>query len=195
MDYPKTRKEAMAQGAAHYFTGKPCTRGHIAPRETKGNCTECRKEDHKRTYDARKEYFVEYNKSEAGQAAKKRYYAENKEVVVLKALSRSAEDKRRYKDKHKKANPDYYAADCKHRRRKHRDATPGWLTAEQKRQIRDIYMSARRISKETGEPYVVDHIIPLRHPDVCGLHVPWNLRVMTREANLLKSNKLEGSCP
>jgi 5-methylcytosine-specific restriction endonuclease McrA len=46
------------------------------------------------------------------------------------------------------------------------------------------------LTKATGERYVVDHIIPLSNPDVCGLHVPWNLRVITQEENLKKSNKL-----
>jgi 5-methylcytosine-specific restriction endonuclease McrA len=46
------------------------------------------------------------------------------------------------------------------------------------------------MSQTTGERYVVDHIIPLQGEAVCGLHVPWNLRVITQEENLAKSNKL-----
>jgi 5-methylcytosine-specific restriction endonuclease McrA len=46
------------------------------------------------------------------------------------------------------------------------------------------------LTKLTGERYVVDHIVPLISDEVCGLHVPWNLRVITQEENLRKSNKL-----
>lgn len=42
---PRTRTEANASGAPEYFTGKPCTRGHVAPRKTKGQCTVCLRED------------------------------------------------------------------------------------------------------------------------------------------------------
>lgn len=41
MNYPKTRAAALAAGATHYFTGKPCRSGHVAPRRTKGTCVEC----------------------------------------------------------------------------------------------------------------------------------------------------------
>lgn len=44
---PRTRQQAKGQGAKHYFTGLPCTRGHIGPRATKGTCILCRREDEK----------------------------------------------------------------------------------------------------------------------------------------------------
>lgn len=40
---PRTRQESKDQGAKHYFTGLPCTHGHISPRLAKGTCVACRK--------------------------------------------------------------------------------------------------------------------------------------------------------
>lgn len=40
----------------------------------------------------------------------------------------------------------------------------------------------------TGELHVLDHIIPLNHPRVCGLTVPWNLRVVHWRVNVSKGN-------
>lgn len=41
MDIPKTRAEARALGLKHYFTGKPCSRGHITTRHITGTCVDC----------------------------------------------------------------------------------------------------------------------------------------------------------
>lgn len=38
---PRTRAEAKRSGARKYFTGAPCTHGHVAPRYTKGQCVVC----------------------------------------------------------------------------------------------------------------------------------------------------------
>jgi hypothetical protein len=54
---PKTRAEAKATGAKHYFTGEPCKHGHIALRKTKGACIECLKVEWAQALETRAEYF------------------------------------------------------------------------------------------------------------------------------------------
>ena len=186
MDHPKTRAEAKATGAKLYFTGEPCVRGHIALRKTKGACVECVKEDWAVDNEKRKAK----PKSEAAKAAGKRYYERNKEMVIARAAARPPEEKRRARADYKDRNVDVVRADTSVRKRRHREATPKWLTSEQRLAMRQLYVQARKLTEVTGERYVVDHIVPLRSHEVCGLHVPWNLRVITQEENLKKSNKL-----
>jgi 5-methylcytosine-specific restriction endonuclease McrA len=192
---PKTRQEAKATGAKYYFTGEPCKHGHIAPRKTKGTCVECLKIEWEKANVTRAEYFKAYNQSSAGQEAKRKYYEANKEAVIARANARPVEDRRKHREKYKKQNPDLYKAFNSVRKRRHKNATPDWVTKEQKESIRQLYLEAMRLTRITGERYVVDHIVPLVNPTVCGLHVPWNLRVITQEENLLKSNKLIDTHP
>jgi hypothetical protein len=186
MEYPSDRSTAKSIGAKFYYTGKPCSRGHIALRKTKGACVECMKEDW--ALDNKKR--SEKPKSEAGKAAARRYYEKNKDAVKARANARSKEEVHQYKANHKKRNPEYYKALVSVRKRRHRKATPQWITASQKLSMRQLYLQAMELTKITGERYVVDHVIPLISDEVCGLHVPWNLRVITQEENLKKSNKL-----
>jgi len=192
---PKSRPEAKAIGAKYYYTGEPCKHGHIAPRKTKGSCVECLKVEWEKANVTRAEYFRAYNESEAGKQAKRRYYESNKEQVIARANARPLEERTRHREKYKKQNPDLYKAFNSVRKRRHKNATPPWITQEQKEAIKGLYLHAMRLTKITGERYVVDHIIPLINPTICGLHVPWNLRVITQEENLLKSNKLIDSHP
>jgi hypothetical protein len=185
MDHPKTRKEAQATGAKFYFTGEPCVRGHIALRKTKGACLECVREDWALDNERRKEK----PKSEAAKAAGKRYYEKNKHAVIARAAARPTEEKRRLQAQYKDQHVDATRADTSVRRRRHREATPKWLTKEERLQMRNLYVQARKMTELTREQYVVDHIVPLRGESVCGLHVPWNLRVITQDENLKKSNK------
>ena len=188
--YPKTRKEAKAIGATHYYTGEPCKHGHIALRKTKGACVECLKIEWQKGNESRAGYFKEYNKRDDIKDRKSDWYQANRDAVIDRAKTRPVEKLREYRNVWKENNVLQVRADTKARRRKHRDATPPWLTRKQKTEIRQLYQIAITMTKTTGEQYVVDHIVPLRSPDVCGLHVPWNLRVITQEENLKKSNKL-----
>jgi hypothetical protein len=190
MDYPKTRKEAKEQGVKYYFTGEPCKYGHIAPRKTKGACVECLKVEWQKGNETRAEYFKTYNKKEEVKDRKNQWYLANRDQVIEQAKTRPYEVTKEYKRAWKERNLVWVRADTKARRRKHRQATPKWLSSKQKAEIRQLYQIAITMTRTTGEQYVVDHIIPLRSDDVCGLHVPWNLRVITQEENLKKSNKL-----
>lgn len=68
-------------------------------------------------------------------------------------------------------------------------ATPKWLSEQDKLHLKCIYQVAAMRNKESDTRWHVDHIVPLQGENVCGLHVPWNLRVITAEENLAKGNK------
>jgi hypothetical protein len=187
---PTTREEAKKTSSKYYFTGQPCKHGHVAPRKTKGACIECLKVEWVKSNETRADYFREYNKREEVKDRKNEWYQENRESVINNAATRPAHVLREYRNAWKANNKTQVLADNKVRRRKHRDATPPWLTRKQKSEIRQLYQIAITMTQTTGEQYVVDHIVPLRSHEVCGLHVPWNLRVITQEENLKKSNKL-----
>lgn len=190
MEYPKTRKEAKELGATHYYTGEPCKHGHVALRKTKGSCVECLKIEWQKGNETRADYFRAYNKKGEVKDRKNEWYLANRDQVIAQAKLRPYETTKEYKRTWKERNLVWVRADTKARRRKHRQATPKWLSSKQKAEIRQLYQIAITMTKTTGEQYVVDHIVPLRSDDVCGLHVPWNLRVITQEENLKKSNKL-----
>jgi hypothetical protein len=68
------------------------------------------------------------------------------------------------------------------------NATPDWLTAIHKAQIAEYYEVATALEMQTGVKHHVDHIIPLKAKIASGLHVPWNLQVLTAIENLSKNN-------
>lgn len=62
-------------------------------------------------------------------------------------------------------------------------ATPSWVD---KTALNAVYLEAKRRS------LTVDHIVPLRGKLVCGLHVPWNLQLLTLSENSRKKNQHAG---
>lgn len=77
------------------------------------------------------------------------------------------------------------------RRAARKQCEPKWLTAAMRAKIEEFYNLARKLTDESGVPHEVDHIVPLKSEVVCGLHVPWNLQVVTRAKNRAKFNRLE----
>lgn len=84
-----------------------------------------------------------------------------------------------------KVRPAKPRVDSSKRDRLLRRRTPAWAD---KRAIRWHYAQARSITRFMGEKWSVDHIVPLHHPLVCGLHVDNNLREIPLKSNLSRGN-------
>lgn len=68
-----------------------------------------------------------------------------------------------------------------------RAATPRWADRDA---IARIYSQARQQSVASGTKHHVDHIWPIYNELCCGLHVPWNLRIISASENCAKGYRL-----
>lgn len=153
------RFDAKCRGDKTYFTGTPCRPfGHVCVRVTKTGVC------------------VECNK-----ARLRRWNEKNKERVSLKWVvwneahpeSRRAAGKRYY-EKNREMMSRISAA----RQSRVKQATPPWADLDA---IEDFYKSCPR-------GCAVDHVIPVSHSRVCGLHIPANMQYLSKRDNREKWN-------
>lgn len=108
----------------------------------------------------------------------------NENSLLLSRMSKEWRDKNSDRLKlvyanYRKGNLQRYAAHEARRRAMKLRATPVWADLEK---IQAFYDEARRLGVQ------VDHIVPLRSPIVCGLHVEHNLQLLTKLENCTKNN-------
>lgn len=115
----------------------------------------------------------------------RRYYIRNKNRI-FDYQKENKENINRKRREWSKKNPFLKAYSDLIRRESVLKATPKWA---EKEKIKSVYKECRRKTIETGVIHHVDHIIPLVHPLVCGLHVYGNLQILTRVENSRKGNK------
>jgi hypothetical protein len=165
------RQKAIAAGETQYFTGLPCTKGHISNRQTvNGTCTRCAND--------KKSAWQKANRDKCNENWQ-RYSVKNRDKINAKT--------KEYENK----NPGKKIARKAVRRAKEINATPKWLSKEQRLEIQEYYIMAKELEKVFPWKQHVDHIVPLKHDKVCGLHTPWNLQILSAKANMEKSNKFE----
>lgn len=123
----------------------------------------------------------------------RRWAEANKELRVAyirEWLKRNPGSRREYEKKWAQANRSRRRSSLAKRRALQKSASPQWLTAIHKARIQEHYDIATARAMQTGVEHHVDHIHPLQGENCCGLHVPWNLQVITASENLAKRNKI-----
>jgi len=150
--------------------------------------------------------WVEKNR-EKSNAIKKKYTLANREKCNARTMKWAKDNREMLNDRHRKwvkdnpdkaykknrmyrvANRSRYLAHTRLRQAKKLQATPSWLTEEQLNEMASWYEQAVLCEQLTGAKHHVDHIEPLQGKDRCGLHVPWNLQVLTASENASKGNR------
>jgi len=64
-------------------------------------------------------------------------------------------------------------------------ASPPWI---KEKDFSSIVAVRDNLTAATKVQHVLAHIVPLTHHNVCGLNVPWNIKVVTWYANAAESN-------
>ena len=142
---------------------KTCSQcGELKPFEAFNRMSSCKDGRRPSCKECRKPYLKEYWKAQRGKPRKYNYKA-------------------KFPERHA-----HYEA---LRRARKRNATPAWLTKDQLQEIKDMYARCNEMSDDKTQ-YHVDHILPLKGENVCGLHVPWNLQILEASKNISKSNKV-----
>lgn len=124
------------------------------------------------------------NKEKYSQLYKERY---NRDIELSKKLNEvnysvHAEKRREYAKNYRKMHLPQIRAYMAERRANKLKATPAWANLDK---IKELYLNC-------PEGYHVDHIIPLKGKEVCGLHVESNLQYLPAIENIKKKNILKG---
>ncbi len=182
-----TKEEAICQGKNRFFDGMPCRKGHISEKYVRKNyCCECKKISEVRNSESRKASVkTRYIKNREFIIAKNAEYVKhNRELVAVRQTDWRSKNKDKIL-KYQKDNAALYAFHAAKRRAKVRRATPPWANMDA---IKSFYFEAARLTKITGIPHDVDHIVPITHEYISGLHCEFNLQILTEQENSKKHN-------
>jgi hypothetical protein len=114
---------------------------------------------------------------EKAKKSREKYVSNNKEKETIRYIT------------YQKNNKGKVNATTRKRQAKKLNATPKWLTKDDFTDIEIVYKVCAWLNSWKIEKFHVDHIIPLQGENVSGLHVPWNLQILTAEENIRKGNK------
>jgi hypothetical protein len=175
--YAKNRKKVRAEQVAYNRINKEKLRIARAERYKKN----------KEKIQASNEKWRKANRKRINELSMA-WYMRNKEKATLTRKNYTLANPERVRERRLRnyaKNSDRYTAALALYRAKKRKATPVWANSFF---IGEAYHLAKLRTKMLGFPWHVDHIVPLKSKQVCGLHVENNLRVIPGVENIRKGN-------
>lgn len=173
-----TYSDALKNGGLFYFGASCQKHGKCIRSVIDRKCKKCKSEKTMSNRDKeshRKTSLESYHRTkdkETRRIKKREYYKNNKEALA------------KVSNEWQKRNPLKMRAARARRRAALINATPGWA------KVGDVCKAIVTFYLECPDGFEVDHIVPLRGKEVCGLHVPWNLQYLTKSENSSKGNRL-----
>jgi len=130
-----------------------------------GRCKACKKEAHQASYKRNRLKILEKNKA---------------------WINANPEKYQVVQERYRANNSEKFAAKTAKRRYLYNAGSIN-LNQGQKVEIEYLYM----YNKIMPGAWDVDHIVPLNGKDICGLHIPENLQVISQKENKMKTNKFK----
>lgn len=116
----------------------------------------------------------------------KRYYQKNKDkhnLLVSNWRNKNLDRFKAYSKQWKRDNKEKVCLSSKIRNKRVKLATPPWAKKG------NIMEEIKKIYSNCKKGFHVDHIVPLKGKNVCGLHLPWNMQIISAKENSKKNNK------
>lgn len=173
--------------------GRVCLKHpELSGKRAYGRCTGCRAEATKSWKKKNEGRAVEYankwrannpDKVAAHKAADRKNNSQSIRTRAAKYRSMNKDKTNATHARWRAANPEKVRANRKHQNTVRDRMIGGQVIATVfKKETLKFY-------EECPDGFQVDHVVPLIHKLVCGLHAPWNLQYLTPQQNAAKGNK------
>jgi hypothetical protein len=189
-----TRKSAKLAGLKKYFSGKPCTRGHVSERWVSvGTCVACSTEKYREWRESGKSAKWRKDNRDKLLAQQQGYRDERKEERAEKMreyYAQNVEARAAYQKRYLADNRAVVYARLHKRRARKLSATPSWFDELDELVMREAADLCMIRETATNCVWHIDHMVPLQARNACGLHWHANIQVIPQRLNASKSNRM-----